>query len=77
MKISVDDKELFSLSELQKKVICNDISYDEFEFDMRRRLEYSLIHKYEQCFDRLKKEWEPKLQKRIDAVPTKPDVLAE
>lgn len=62
MKISVNDKEIYSLSEIQKKVIMNDIHEDEFDQDMCRRLEYILMHKYERCFDRLKKEWEPKLK---------------
>lgn len=61
MKISVDDKELFVLSETQKKVIKNDIPEEIFDDDMKRRLQYILNHKYERCFERLKKEWEPKL----------------
>ena len=77
MKISVDDKELLTLSETQKKVICNDISTDIFEEDMNRRLKYILIHKYDQCFDRLKKEWEPKLADRMDSVPTGKDAFAQ
>jgi hypothetical protein len=82
MKISVtnksgNEKELFTLSDVQCKVICNDIHQDEFEADMERRLQYILMHKYEQCFKRLKEEWEPKLCDRMDAVPTHPDKLAE
>jgi len=77
MKISVNEKELFSLSEVQCKVICNDIHQDEFEADMERRLQYILMHKYEQCFKRLKEEWEPKLAQRIDTIPTDADKLAE
>lgn len=77
MKISVDDKEIFSLTDNQKKVIMNDIHEDIFYADMCRRLEYILTHKYERCFERLKSEWMPKLQSRMDAVPTNPDKLAE
>lgn len=62
MKISVNDTEVFSLSETQKKVIQNDINADIFDADMMRRLEYILMHKYEECFKRLKNEWEPKLK---------------
>jgi len=62
MKISVDDQELFTLSETQKKVMCNDIKEDIFEDDLKRRLQYILTHKYERCFKRLKDEWEPKLK---------------
>ena len=78
MKISVDDKELFTLTETQKKVIKNDIREEEFEADMKRRLQWSLTHKYEQCFERLKKEWEPKLrQSGVGMIPTDPDAFAE
>jgi|SRR3954467_2300906 len=77
MKISVDDKELFTLSETQKKVIKNDILSEVFEEDMKRRLQYILQHKYEQCFKRLKDEWEPKLAKSGAAmIPTNPDAFA-
>lgn len=77
MKISVDDQELFKLSEVQKRVIKNDIHEDIFEEDMKRRLHYILTHKYERCFERLKAEWMPKLQERVQSVPTNPDALAE
>lgn len=77
MKISVNDQDLFTLSDVQCKVICNDIHADEFDADMKRRVQYILMHKYEQCFKRLKAEWEPKLAQRMDALPTDADKLAE
>lgn len=78
MKISVDDQELFRLSETQKKVIKNDISEEIFDEDMKRRLQYILTHKYERCFERLKKEWEPKLKASgIKMIPTDNDEFAQ
>ena len=78
MKIKVDNVEIFELIETQKKVIKNEIPEDIFEDDMKRRLEYILKHKYERCFDRLKKEWEPKLAaKGVESIPTNKDVFAE
>lgn len=78
MKISVDDKELFTLSETQKKVIQNDIHSDIFEEDMCRRLQYILTHKYERCFLRLKQEWDPKLAAAgVKMIPTDPDEYAK
>ena len=78
MKISVNDTKLFELSEVQKKVIMNDIQEETFHEDMCRRLEYILTHKYERCFERLKKEWEPKLKERgIDMIPTNEERFAE
>jgi len=78
MKISVDNKELFTLSETQKKVICNDINMDILDADLKRRLQYILMHKYEQCFKRLKNEWDQKLAANgVESVPTDPDAYAE
>lgn len=78
MKISVDDKECFTLTETQKRVIKNDISEDIFEDDMKRRLHYILTHKYERCFERLKSEWEPRLKAiGVRSIPTDNDELAE
>lgn len=78
MKISVNDVELYTLSDIQKQVIKNDVHEDIFEDDMKRRLEYILMHKYQQCFKRLKQEWDPKLvQAGIKMIPTDPDEYAQ
>lgn len=78
MKISVDDKEVFSLTETQKQVIQNDINADVFDADMKRRLQYILMHKYEECYKRLKSEWEPKLQALgVQSIPLNDDQFAQ
>lgn len=78
MKIKVDNEEVLDLNETKKKVIKNDIHADEFDNDMKRRVKYIIEHKYEQCFKRLKAEWEPKLAaKGIASLPTDPDAFAE
>lgn len=78
MKISVNDLELFTLSDTQKLVIQNDIHSDIFEDDMKRRLQYILTHKYERCFERLKKEWEPKLKENgVTSIPLDNDAFAQ
>jgi hypothetical protein len=78
MKISVNDTEIFTLSETQKKVIQNDIHEDIFDQDMKRRLQYILIHKYERCFARLKAEWDIKLaQNGVDMIPTDPEKYSQ
>jgi hypothetical protein len=76
MKISVNNKELFSLSDIQKKVICNDIHADTLDADLERRLQWVLTHKYEQCMKRLRDEWLPKLKDRVESVPTSDDAFA-
>lgn len=78
MKISVDDQELFTLTDTQKNVIMNDVLSDEFDADMKRRLQWIIAEKYNRCFERLKKEWEPKLAERgIASIPTNKDAFAE
>lgn len=77
MKISVDDQELYALSETQKRVIQNDIHDDEFDQDMKRRLQWVLNHKYERCLERMKNEWMPKLKNRVASVPTDDDAFAQ
>ena len=78
MKIKVDEKDLFELTETQKSVLKNDIKSEIFEEDIKRRLFYIVNHKYEQCFKRLKAEWEPKLAaKGLESIPTDKDAFAQ
>ena len=78
MKISVNDVELFSLTETQKKVLKNEIPSEIFEEDMKRRLEWVLSHKYEQCFKKFKSEWDAKLEAAgVESIPTNKDAYAE
>jgi hypothetical protein len=78
MKISVDDKDLFTLSDTQQQVIQNDIAQEIFEDDMKRRLEWVLMHKYEQCFKKLKEEWDIKLTENgVAMIPTNKDEYAK
>lgn len=62
MKVLINNKELFALSDIQKKVICNDVCSKEIDKDIERRLQWVIMHKYERCLHRLRKEWEPKLK---------------
>lgn len=75
MKISVNDQEIFTLTDHHKQVIKNDISEDIFEEDIKRRMHWVLMHKYELCFERLEKEWRPKLEERYNSLPTKKEEL--
>jgi len=81
MKVSVNcacSDKLFELTDIQKQVICNDIPDEELDTDLKRRLEYILMHKYERCMERLEKEWVPKLVAAgATSIPTAKDALAE
>lgn len=74
MKVSVNDQELFTLTEIQKKVIQNDIPEEIFDEDMKRRL-FLPLDKYQRCLERLKREWMPILSGRFDTLPTNNDEL--
>jgi len=78
MKIKLDGIDLVQLNETKQKVIKNEIKEEKFKDDVKRRIVYSVMHKYEQCFKRLKEEWDPKLAKTgLKAIPTDPDAYAE
>lgn len=79
MKISVNDQEIFTLTETQKKVIQNDIPSEIFDEDMKRRIRWVLLdEKYKKCYERLKKEWEPKLRANgVTSIPLDEDAFAE
>jgi hypothetical protein len=78
MKISVNDVELFTLSETQKLVIANDIPASVLEEDLKQRLQWSLMSKYDACYKRLFDEWFPKLADRgVQSIPTDKDAFAQ
>lgn len=80
MKISVNDKVILTLTDVQEKVIMNDIPSEIFEQDMCRRIAYIIMHKYERCMERLKKEWVDGgrlANNGVSLMPTDPEKLAE
>lgn len=78
MKIKVNDEHVFELSDIQKKVIQNEIMFSMFEEDMKRRARYIIEHKYERCMKRLREEWIPKLQANgVKSIPLNDDDFAE
>jgi hypothetical protein len=78
MKISVNDIELFTLTQTQKDVIANDIPLSLLEEDLKRRLQWSLMTKYEASYQRLFDEWLPKLIARgVQSIPTDKDAFAQ
>lgn len=78
MKVSVNDKELFTLSDIQKQVIKDNVLADIFDEDMNRRLQWVLMHKYDECFKSLKTEWDPKLAANgVKMIPTDLDEYAQ
>lgn len=78
MKISVDNIEILTLSETQKKVIKDYVHEDIFDEDMKRRLKWTLTHLYDESFKILKEQWDKKLiDNGVKSVPTDPDEYAQ
>jgi hypothetical protein len=61
MKISVNDQELYTLTPTQLQVL-GDAIQSNLEEDLKRRLKWVLIHKFEEYMKDMKNEWIPKLQ---------------
>jgi hypothetical protein len=79
MKIQVDDELLFELAQWELDIIANDINASDLDADLKRRLEWVLRHKIDQCFDRLEKEWMPKLRAdpSVKSIPIDKQAFAE
>lgn len=79
MKVSVNDQALFTLNETKKKVICDShVRADIFDQDMKRRLQWVIMHLYDECYKDFKQKWEPILyQDGVSMIPTDPDAFAE
>jgi hypothetical protein len=78
MKMSINDEQVLVLNETQRKVICNDIFASDLEDELTRRAMWIWQHKYDQCFKRLKQEWEPKLKAAgVESIPLDNDAFAQ
>lgn len=62
MEIQVDGDPVFSMAQWELDVIANDIPLSALDADLKRRLEWVLKHKVEQCYIRFEKEWMEKLR---------------
>jgi hypothetical protein len=77
MRVTVDDVDLYTMSDIQKKVIQNDISADKFENVMMGQIQGILKNQYALSFKNLKQKWDPILATRMASVPTDPDAYAQ
>jgi len=78
MKISVDDKELWTITDIDKDILRYNIDADKLDDAVKYALFSILNHKYEACFKRLKAEWLPKLAANgVESIPTDKDAFAQ
>lgn len=71
MQVKLDDKVIFEISDVDIKILENDLL--DVQAEIERRLQYIITHKVDQCYRRLHQEWMQKLQQDplIEAVPLK------
>ena len=78
MNIFMDTTQVFTLTDLQKQVLCNDNSSDIIDSDIARRLEWVIMHKHAICMQTLREEWNPLLLANgITSVPLDDDTFAQ
>lgn len=70
-EVMVNGEALYTLKDHHIQVLCNDIDGNMLLEDLKRRIHWVVMHKYEQCFKRLKNEWDKKLAANgVDMIPT-------
>lgn len=73
MKICINDVDILELSEIQKKVIKNDIDDDLFFSDMIRRMKWSIEHIVENICENRNEFWRKEFEiKGLKDIPTDP-----
>ncbi len=78
MKISVNDVELFTISETELNVLKDYAPSETLEDDVKRRLLWVYTEFYKGAFKQLKEQWEPKLaSKGVAMIPTDKDAFAQ
>lgn len=77
MKVKLNDEVIFEIDERMVKLLANDV-LDPIN-EIKRRLQYIIEHKCDMIYERLEKEWLPKLRedKKITSIPTSKTALCD
>lgn len=69
MDVFLDDEKLFTISDTDIKLLAHDL--EDPISEIKRRLEYIISHKCDQCYKRMRDEWVERFEKtgEISAVP--------
>ena len=72
------DQEVCEITQHHLDVIGNEIPSSILIQDLKRRVEYILMHKYKRCLKRMKDEWIPKLQENgVESIPLNDQALVD
>ena len=75
--VSIDGKDIFVITDLQKTVMLDSIPADEYELDVNRRLQWVINSKASECQKRMLNKWLPILQERYKELPSDPEALVK
>jgi len=69
MDVYLDQEKLFTISEADLKLLAHDL--EDPVAEIKRRLEYIISHKCEQCYKRMRDEWLSRFErtKEVASVP--------
>jgi len=78
VKIQVDGQDILTVTDHHKEVLKDGIFRDKLDLALKTAMFELINHKYNRCFERLKKEWVPKLAARgVTSIPTDKDAFAQ
>lgn len=77
MKVSVNDLELFTLSEIQQTIIEYSIDSDLVDQECSRRLQWIILELQKQSMKQMRAEWIPKLKLRVESIPLDDEAFAQ
>ncbi len=63
MQITVNGQPLFEVNATEMELLEYFLPVSTLDADLKRRLEWVLTHKIEQCHKKFREEWMPKLEK--------------
>lgn len=70
-EVKVNDTLHYKLEDHHLKALCHDLNEDMLLDELKRRIEWVIMHKYDQCFKRIKQQWDKKLADNgVTMIPT-------
>jgi len=78
MKFYLDDELIFELPETKQKVMHYKWFKETFKDEIKRHIQWVIMHNYEQVLKKLKEDWITRLSElKVDTIPLDDDKLAE
>lgn len=75
MKIQVNDQTIFEVEEIHKQALAYFVNQYQLEKEMTDMIRWTIQSYCESSIENMKKEWLPKLFKRVKSIPTDTEEL--